>query len=117
MLRDHGRGTTLNLHRAGGRPLRGWAQYPRNRSPSGEVLAASVELKSQDIIKILHKFCKNKDVPEEVKEFIKNDLQSILELQQNIEKIDVIRKGKVRRARLFYMRKRKGKQAKIKQKI
>ena len=35
----------------------------------------------------------------------------------NIEKIDIIRKGKVRRARLFYLRKRKGKQAKIKQKI
>ena len=29
------------------------------------------------------------DTWEEVKEFIKNDLQSILELQQNIEKIDV----------------------------
>ena len=35
----------------------------------------------------------------------------------NIQKIDLIRKGKVRRARLFYLRKRKGKQAKIKQKI
>ena len=35
----------------------------------------------------------------------------------NIQKIDLIRRGKVRRARLFYLRKRKGKQAKIKQKI
>ena len=35
----------------------------------------------------------------------------------NIQKIDLIRTGKVRRARLFYLRKRKGKQAKIKQKI
>ena len=35
----------------------------------------------------------------------------------NIEKIEVIRKGKVRRARIFYLRKRKGKSAKIKEKI
>jgi len=35
----------------------------------------------------------------------------------NIEKIDLVRKSKVRRARLFYLRKRKGKQAKIKEKI
>lgn len=32
-----------------------------------------MELKSQDIIKILHKFCKNKDVPHEVKEFIEEN--------------------------------------------
>ena len=35
----------------------------------------------------------------------------------NIEKIEVIMKGKVRRARIFYLRKRKGKSAKIKEKI
>mgnify|MGYP001167966976 FL=1 len=35
----------------------------------------------------------------------------------NIEKIEVLRKGKVRRARIFYLRKRKGKNAKIKEKI
>jgi large subunit ribosomal protein L19 len=34
----------------------------------------------------------------------------------NIEKIDVISKGKVRRARLYYMRKLKGKAARIKEK-
>ena len=35
----------------------------------------------------------------------------------SINKIEIIKKGKVRRAKLFYLRKRKGKQAKIKQKI
>ena len=35
----------------------------------------------------------------------------------NIEKIEVLRRGKVRRARIFYLRKRKGKTAKIKEKI
>ena len=35
----------------------------------------------------------------------------------SIDKIEIIKKGKVRRSRLFYLRKRKGKQAKIKQKI
>jgi large subunit ribosomal protein L19 len=35
----------------------------------------------------------------------------------NIEKIEVLRRGKVRRARIFYLRKRKGKSAKIKEKI
>lgn len=34
----------------------------------------------------------------------------------NIDKIEVIRKGRVRRARLFYLRGRKGKAAKIKEK-
>ena len=34
----------------------------------------------------------------------------------NIAKIEVIRKGKVRRARLFYLRGRKGKAAKVKEK-
>jgi large subunit ribosomal protein L19 len=34
----------------------------------------------------------------------------------NIEKIDVVSKGKVRRARLYYMRKLKGKAARIKEK-
>jgi large subunit ribosomal protein L19 len=33
----------------------------------------------------------------------------------NIEKIEVNRRGKVRRARLFYLRDRKGKQARIKE--
>ncbi len=37
-------------------------------------------------------------------------------ISPNIEKIDVVRKGKVRRARLFYLRGRKGKAAKIKEK-
>ena len=35
----------------------------------------------------------------------------------NIEKIEVLWRGKVRRARIFYLRKRKGKSAKIKEKI
>ena len=35
----------------------------------------------------------------------------------NIEKIEVLRRGKGRRARIFYLRKRKGKSAKIKEKI
>lgn len=35
----------------------------------------------------------------------------------NIESIKVIRKGKVRRARLFYLRGRQGKSARIKEKI
>ena len=35
----------------------------------------------------------------------------------SIEKIDVIRKGKVRRARLYYLRGRKGKAARIKEKL
>jgi large subunit ribosomal protein L19 len=34
-----------------------------------------------------------------------------------IEKIDVIRRGKVRRAKLFYLRERIGKAAKVKEKI
>jgi len=34
----------------------------------------------------------------------------------NIEKIDVLRRGKTRRARLFYLRDRMGKSAKIKEK-
>ena len=37
--------------------------------------------------------------------------------ESNIEKIEVLRRGKVRRARIFYLRKRKGKSAKIKEKI
>ncbi len=37
-------------------------------------------------------------------------------LSPNIAKIEVLRKGKVRRARLFYLRDRKGKAAKIKEK-
>ena len=35
----------------------------------------------------------------------------------NIEKIEISRKGKVRRARLFYLRDRVGKAAKVKEKI
>lgn len=38
-------------------------------------------------------------------------------LSPNIEKIDVIRKGKVRRARLYYLRGRQGKAARIKEKL
>ena len=34
-----------------------------------------------------------------------------------VEKVEVVRRGKVRRAKLFYLRKRTGKAAKIKQKI
>lgn len=37
-------------------------------------------------------------------------------LSPNIAKIEVLRKGKVRRARLFYLRGRKGKAAKVKEK-
>lgn len=37
-------------------------------------------------------------------------------LSPNIEKIEVIRKGKVRRARLYYLRGRQGKAAKIREK-
>ena len=35
----------------------------------------------------------------------------------NIEKIEVVRQGKVRRARLFYLRDRVGKAAKVKERI
>ncbi len=35
----------------------------------------------------------------------------------NIEKIEVVRRGKVRRAKLFYLRERVGKRAKVKEKI
>ncbi len=38
-------------------------------------------------------------------------------LTPNIDKIEVLRKGKVRRAKLFYLRGRKGKAARIKEKI
>ena len=38
-------------------------------------------------------------------------------LSPNIDKIEVIRKGKVRRARLFYLRGRQGKAARIKEKL
>ena len=37
-------------------------------------------------------------------------------LSPNIDKIEVVRKGKVRRARLYYLRDRKGKAARIKRK-
>ena len=37
-------------------------------------------------------------------------------LSPNIDKIEVLRKGKVRRARLFYLRGRSGKSARIKEK-
>jgi large subunit ribosomal protein L19 len=35
----------------------------------------------------------------------------------NVEKVDVIRSGKVRRAKLYYLRDRAGKSAKVKEKI
>lgn len=38
-------------------------------------------------------------------------------LSPSVEKIEVIRRGSVRRARLFYLRGRKGKKAKIKEKL
>lgn len=38
-------------------------------------------------------------------------------LTPNIEKIEVLRRGKVRRAKLFYLRGRKGKAARIKEKL
>ena len=38
-------------------------------------------------------------------------------LSPNIDKIEVLRKGKVRRARLYYLRGRKGKTARIKEKL
>ena len=38
-------------------------------------------------------------------------------ISPNIDKIEVIRKGKVRRAKLFYLRGRKGKAARIKEKV
>lgn len=38
-------------------------------------------------------------------------------LSPNIEKIEVLRKGKVRRAKLYYLRGRKGKSARIKEKL
>jgi len=37
-------------------------------------------------------------------------------ISPNIEKVEVLRRGKVRRARLFYLRGRKGKAARIKEK-
>lgn len=38
-------------------------------------------------------------------------------LTPNIEKIEVLRRGKVRRAKLYYLRGRKGKAARIKEKL
>jgi len=38
-------------------------------------------------------------------------------LSPNLEKVEVVRSGKVRRARLFYLRGRQGKAAKIREKI
>ena len=38
-------------------------------------------------------------------------------LTPNIDKIEVVRKGKVRRAKLYYLRGRKGKSARIKEKL
>lgn len=38
-------------------------------------------------------------------------------LSPNIDKIEVLRKGKVRRARLYYLRGRQGKAARIKEKL
>lgn len=38
-------------------------------------------------------------------------------LTPNLDKVELLRKGKVRRARLFYLRDRKGKSARIKEKI
>lgn len=38
-------------------------------------------------------------------------------LSPNIDKIDVVRRGKVRRARLYYLRGRQGKAARIKEKL
>lgn len=38
-------------------------------------------------------------------------------LSPNIDKIEVVRKGKVRRAKLFYLRGRQGKAARIKEKL
>ncbi|WP_420582383.1 50S ribosomal protein L19 [Reichenbachiella sp.] len=38
-------------------------------------------------------------------------------LSPNIEKIEVLRKGKVRRAKLYYLRGRKGKAARIKERV
>ena len=35
----------------------------------------------------------------------------------NVDKVDVIRRGKVRRAKLYYLRQRVGKRAKVKEKI
>ena len=35
----------------------------------------------------------------------------------NVEKVDVIRSGKVRRAKLYYLRDRAGKSAKVKEKV
>jgi len=35
----------------------------------------------------------------------------------NIEKIEIVRKGKVRRAKLYYLRERVGKAAKVKEKL
>ena len=35
----------------------------------------------------------------------------------NVEKVEIVRKGKVRRAKLYYLRDRVGKSAKVKQKI
>ncbi len=38
-------------------------------------------------------------------------------LSPNVDKVEVLRQGKVRRARLFYLRGRKGKSARIREKI
>lgn len=35
----------------------------------------------------------------------------------NVEKVDIIRRGKIRRAKLYYLRDRVGKSAKVKERI
>ena len=35
----------------------------------------------------------------------------------NVDKVDVVRRGKIRRAKLYYLRERVGKRAKVKEKI
>ncbi len=38
-------------------------------------------------------------------------------LSPNLDKVEIVRKGRVRRARLYYLRSRKGKAARIKEKL
>ena len=42
---------------------------------------------------------------------------SAQEVKKSIEKVETVRKGKVRRAKLYYLRGRVGKRAKIKEKL
>ncbi len=97
---DFGAGDTLNVHikiREGGKEriqqFQGTVLQRKNVGSNGETFTIRKISDSIAVEKIIPIF------------------------SPNIEKIELLRRGKVRRARIFYLRDRKGKSAKIKEKI